>query len=129
MHANPKGRAGEDFAAKTLIERGYNIIARNFYSAFGEVDIIAVRDDVLCFVEVKTRRENSMVSGAESVGLAKQRKIIKTALLFMQGHPEYNLQPRFDLFCVYTAPSSSIIGYDYIMGAFDGEAYERQTGD
>lgn len=118
-----KGARGEDFAAERLTALGYRVVDRNYHSRYGEVDIIAVKGDVICFVEVKTRRGDAMVSGAQAVSRSKQRKIITTALQYLQRHPEYDLQPRFDVFSVVTAGEGKAPEYDYLMGAFDGEAY------
>lgn len=121
-----KGRAGEEFAARTLEKLGYRILARNVHSPYGEIDLVAQRDDVICFVEVKTRREGAMVSGAQAVGKVKQIRIIKTALVYLQEHPS-GLQPRFDVFSVVTRGGKAA-GYDYITGAFDSEAYSKSGG-
>lgn len=120
---NGKGRAGEEFAAEILTEQGYKIEAVNFFSPYGEVDIIASRGGSLCFVEVKTRRKNPMVSGAQSVTRSKQRKIIKTALAYMQ-EKGWELQPRFDVFSVTTDENGTVTGWDHIKEAFNGDAYK-----
>lgn len=120
-----KGSAGEQFAADTLAKMGYNIIARNFHSRYGEIDIIASKDDIICFVEVKTRRLNPMVSGALAVGKTKQSKIIKTALMYLQENTSIQLQPRFDVFSIEYSGSMTDkqLSYDYIEGAFYSESY------
>ena len=50
------GDFGEDLAARYMIEKGYEILCRNFSKPYGEIDIIAIKDDIICFVEVKTRK-------------------------------------------------------------------------
>ena len=77
------GKTGEDYAVKYLQLNGYKIIMRNYRCKTGEIDIIAVKDDILSFVEVKTRY--SLVAGrpAESVTFTKQQKIRRTAQYFM----------------------------------------------
>lgn len=117
------GASGEDYAARLLAAGGYTILARNVHSRWGEVDIIAKTRDVLCFVEVKARRRNPVVTGAEAVSRTKQRKILRTALLYMQEHPELDLQPRFDVFTVETDGRGGILSHEHLEGAFDGEAY------
>ena len=81
------GKAGEDHVAQWLEERGYKIVARNFHSRFGEIDIIAQREPYIAFVEVKTRSQGSLVSPFEAITPAKQRKLVTTAKLFLQRHP------------------------------------------
>lgn len=118
------GRGGEEFAVRTLLELGYRILAVNYHSRYGEVDVIAADRETICFVEVKTRQAGAQVGAALSVSLAKQRKIIQTALLYLQ-ETGCDLQPRFDLFAVTTDASGVIIHHDYMTGVFDGEAYTQ----
>lgn len=85
------GKLGEDFAAKILMEKGYVILKRNFRCKFGEIDIIACRNNELCFIEVKTRRSLTMGRPAEAVTSGKKRKIRQTAELFIaQSRSDYD---------------------------------------
>jgi len=117
-----KGRGGEDFAAGVLQGLGYQILARNYHSRCGEVDIVARKDGYICFVEVKARRQGGMVEGAQAVTRSKQKKIIATALRYLQQNP-LELQPRFDIFSIVTGRAGAVLDYDYLIGAFDSEAY------
>ena len=55
-----KGKYGEELAAEFLIKSGYKIIDKNYkFSRYGEIDIIALEKDTLCFIEVKTRTNNN----------------------------------------------------------------------
>lgn len=83
---NPRivlGQTGEELAARYLLLNGYKILHRNFRCRIGEIDIIATREDVLTFVEVKTRY--SVVAGnpAEAVTFNKQQKIRRVAQYYM----------------------------------------------
>ncbi len=91
---------GEEQAALYLQKQGYAVLCRNYHSRYGEIDLIAQKDDIIAFVEVKTRAKNALYSAAEAVTPAKQQKIILTAMNYME---EYNadLQPRFDVCEVY----------------------------
>lgn len=126
--SEPRGRAGEEYAAAIMQGTGYTVLARNFHSRWGEVDIIARKGSIIAFVEVKTRRWAAMVTGAEAVGKTKRRKILRTALLFLQRHPQYDLQPRFDVFTIETDGHGNILSHDILEGAFDGEEYDGQAG-
>ena len=99
------GVEGENFATEYLTSKGYIICARNFISRFGEIDIVAIKDGFLCFVEVKTRGENPISPARESVTLSKQKKIIKTAEYYIFMYRDEilskSLQPRFDCIEVY----------------------------
>ena len=102
MTAAQRGKAGEALAAAFLEQNGYQIIARNFYCRGGELDIVAVKDTVLVFAEVRTRQKGGMVSPAESVTAAKRKKIVAAAYAFLEQNPrlEQTLQPRFDFISV-----------------------------
>jgi putative endonuclease len=97
-----KGAAGEVLAARYLRDHGYDILGANYRTRFGEIDIIASHGAYIVFVEVKTRAQNAYYAPREAVTAAKQRRIIKTALLFLAQHPT-KLQPRFDVIEVITA--------------------------
>ena len=110
------GRAGEDHIARWLEERGYRILARNYHSRFGEIDMIAQRDPYIAFVEVKTRDRAGMVSPFEAITAAKRRKIVATAKVYLMKHPT-NLQPRFDAAAVYLQ-EGRIVGEEYLENVF-----------
>ena len=116
MSKNENGKLGEDFVAVLLEKKGFHIIARNFRRKCGEIDLIAANREFLIFVEVKTRTVGSLVSPAEAVNLSKQKKIIKTAMLYL-AQSQTNLQPRFDVFEVRSTPK----GFKgiHIPGAFE----------
>jgi len=93
------GDAGEDFAAACLEAKGFTVIARNFRTRRGEVDLIARDAQYLLFVEVKARKSGSMVSGEEAVDFRKQARLRAAAEYYLVEHPGA-LQPRFDVMCV-----------------------------
>ena len=84
-HRSELGKFGEDFACEYLKRQGYKIQFRNFRCRIGEIDIIAVKDNVLCFIEVKTRNTTTYGLPREAVSLTKQRKIYRCAELYMQS--------------------------------------------
>ncbi len=90
------GILGEKQAINFLKRQGYTILSQNFSSRFGEIDIIARDRNCVVFVEVKKRKNTSFGSGAEYVDIIKQKKIIKTALYYIQ---RYNIDGdmRFDV--------------------------------
>lgn len=114
------GRIGEEAAADFLKQHGYVIIERNFSNYLGEIDIIATDGDVLCFVEVKTRNSDRLGSPFEAVPLAKQRKIGRVALSYLQYKGLSDKKARFDVIAVIVndqcAPSVEIIknAFEYI---------------
>ncbi|MEG2935957.1 MAG: YraN family protein, partial [Clostridium sp.] len=90
------GNFGEDLSKKYLKENGYIIIEENFSCPYGEIDIIALSDKYLCFMEVKTRYTTKFGLPLESITPAKQRKIIKTAQYFICKNKLFNHFCRFD---------------------------------
>ena len=84
MNKKIMGDTGEDLACILLLNKGYEIVKRNYVTKAGEADIIAFKDGVLVFCEVKTRENGIFGSGREAVDKRKQMKIKKCAQLFIQ---------------------------------------------
>ena len=78
------GALGEDTAARLLTASGYRIITRNFRCRFGEIDIIALRNNCLHFIEVKTRQGIGLGRPCESVTARKQEHMRKSAVYFIR---------------------------------------------
>jgi putative endonuclease len=79
------GDIGENYAADLLANSGFRIIERNYRTKAGEIDIIAIKDGVLHFVEVKTRNGYQYGYPSEAVTAAKQARIRKAAEQYLQG--------------------------------------------
>lgn len=99
----PLGAAGEAWAAQYLTAHGYEILCRNYHSRYGEVDIIAAKGSFVAFVEVKCRKNGTMLDALEAVSPAKQQKLLLTAQSYLLSHPEEGRQPRMDV-CGILAP-------------------------
>jgi putative endonuclease len=78
-HNQKIGKWGEDAVAAFLTERGYEILARNARTPYGEIDIVSKQGDIYIFVEVKTRTSNKMGLPEESVNLRKQAHMLACA--------------------------------------------------
>lgn len=117
MIGNEKGNLGEKIACAYLEKNGYHIKERNYISAFGEIDIIAQKGGFIVFAEVKLRKNNSRVSGFESVSFSKQRKIIQTSALYLQEISS-DLQPRYDVISI-TSHRDGEFSVEHIENAFD----------
>lgn len=96
MNIGKTGSLGEKKVASFLRKNGFTVIKQNYYCRYGEIDIIAQNEEYILFVEVKTRKENSLVSGIDSVNAHKQNRIILTAQDYI-AKTECSLQPRFDV--------------------------------
>ena len=93
-----RGNQGEDRACEYLIKKGYKIIERNWRTKGGEIDIIAMKDEVLVFVEVKTFPNATSDMLSSVLGIQKQKRIVKTAKHFLLKHRQYsNSYIRFDV--------------------------------
>ncbi|MBE6784423.1 MAG: YraN family protein [Ruminococcaceae bacterium] len=112
------GLEGEEKAAKFLKKQGYRIIDKNFQTRFGEIDIIAENKEYIVFAEVKARSEKSIAEPKEFVDLKKQRKIIKTAEIYLSENTTEK-QPRFDVVEVKKENGKTIV--NHIINAFEVE--------
>ncbi|WP_425449593.1 YraN family protein [Dethiothermospora halolimnae] len=110
-----KGNIGEDIAIEYLEKNGYKIIDRNFSSRFGEIDIIARKDYIVAFIEVKTRSSIKYGNPYEFVDKNKQRKIGKTALYYIKINNLINTQFSFDIMEVFLKEQNKI---NHIKDAF-----------
>ena len=87
----------EKIAGDYLKKQGYEIIEYNFYSRYGEIDIIAKHEGYLVFVEVKYRKDDGAGSPLEAVSLAKQKTICKCAMYYMTKKHLQDVSVRFDV--------------------------------
>lgn len=94
------GKLGESLASDYLKAKGYNILKTNYFSNYGEIDIIVQIHRIIIFVEIKTRSSN-IDTCLNSVSKRKQKKIIRTALIFIEENPQYeDFQFRFDVIAI-----------------------------
>ena len=92
------GRRWESRAAEFLSEQGIRILAQGYRCRLGEIDLIGSDGEALVIVEVKARRHASLGSAIETVGPAKQRRIIQATRHFLMRHPVASSRPiRFDV--------------------------------
>ena len=114
------GRWGEAHAADYLVDQGYTIVARNERTPYGEIDLIAKKvcgpsaesresQEVLVFVEVKTRTSQSFGYPEEAVTPRKQINLISAAQHYLQEHPDLNLDWRIDVISIERYPDQAPI--------------------
>jgi putative endonuclease len=102
-----RGREGENRAAAALEAKGMEILARNFRSRSGEIDIVARENDTVVFVEVKTWDHYGFEDLRLGIDEKKQRRIIETAKYFLREHRKYNgMAVRFDV--VFIGPQDIV---------------------
>ncbi len=92
------GISGEAKAEKYIKKLGYKILERNYRTKQGEIDIIASKDNLIVFIEVKTRSNANYGKGYESVNKNKCEKIIRTAEQYMLNHTDK--LARFDVISI-----------------------------
>lgn len=97
---NKTGILGEKIAIKYLKSRGYKIVQKNFKTKCGEIDIIAKDGECICFIEARTRTSDSFLSPYESVNYFKQKRIIKTAQIWLTKNKFDNSLCRFDVISI-----------------------------
>lgn len=93
-----KGQNAERQAEAFLRKKGLKLLARNFKKPFGEIDLIMQMEDTIVFVEVRSRKNPFFISPLESVDKNKQRRIIKTAKVYLQDYPF--MACRFDIVAI-----------------------------
>jgi len=92
------GTEQETKVQEYLQSQGYEIVARNFYTKHGEIDLIAKKDDYLVFIEVKYRADGRYGAPEEAVDYRKQRKIIAAAQYYMyKNRISFDTPCRFDV--------------------------------
>lgn len=111
------GRRGELLAGEYLESRGYRLVLANFKvpigrnrrgaSVTGEIDVIALDGDVLCFVEVKTKHSGDFAEPIASVTARKQRQITRTARVYRRIFRLTEIKYRFDVVSIVLAEGSA----------------------
>jgi putative endonuclease len=117
-----RGTTGEQVAAELLTGLGHTILARNFRTRYGELDIVAVDGDCLVFCEVRARRgRNAIPAALESIGAVKQAQLRRMAHeWFRLAGPDRprTRRVRFDAVAVALAPGGRPVGVRHIPDAF-----------
>jgi putative endonuclease len=94
------GRWGENLAASYLIRQGYQLIERNFRTSYGEVDLIVQKENLLVFVEVKTRSSDAFGLPEEAITPKKRQHLIAVAQAYLQKFPALNVDWRIDVIAI-----------------------------
>lgn len=99
-HRRPLGQRGEQLAAEHLQRQGYTIRTRNWRCKHGEMDIIALQNATLVFVEVRTRHADSTDASFESITPRKRAKLSALAHTYLAEHELENMDWRVDVIAV-----------------------------
>jgi len=112
------GRWGEKLAASFLKRQGYRILARNYVSPVGEMDIVAREGEELVFVEVKTRTSEGFGGPLRAVGRAKRRKIVQVARSYLARYRLDECPCRFDVVGITRVEGRKAPDIELVRGAF-----------
>lgn len=93
---NPIGKKGEDLAVEYLKKKGYKILERNYRKQYAEIDIIALYNNILVFVEVKTRTSQKFGTPFEAITYWKLKPLVKLAEFYQISHPKLPSSMRID---------------------------------
>ena len=112
------GRAGERHAAEHLERLGYEVVARNHRTRFGEIDLVAANDDTLVIVEVKTRRGRG--NPWDALDERKRRQVRRMGIAYLAEVEDRPRRPRvrFDAIGVVFDRSGAFAGLEHLEGAF-----------
>jgi putative endonuclease len=113
------GQRGEIAAAKFLKRLGYKIIARGTHIRRGEIDIVAVDDRTVVFVEVKTRDSSVAGEPHEAVDRTKQEKLTRLALVYLKRHRLLEYPARFDVVSVLWPKGQRRPQIEHFKNAFE----------
>lgn len=118
MSKKELGNFGENYVSGYLKNSGFKIIDRNYHTKYGEIDIIAIKDGKIHFVEVKTRRSLLFGTPEEAYSIKKQKRIIKTALTYLV---ENNLRQHFqiDLIALIINEKNEVLNFTVYDNAID----------
>jgi putative endonuclease len=94
------GRSGEEQAAAWYRQHGYRILAQNWRSRIGEIDLVCALPEVLVFCEVKTRHNDRLGTPAEAVTARKQIRLRRLADQYVGRHTGGGHQLRFDVVAI-----------------------------
>jgi len=110
------GKQGEDQAAEFLVKRGYKLLERNYRTRSGEIDLIALHQGQVVFVEVKTRTSNAYGAPELAVNHRKQQRMIKAALGYIKYKKLHQVPCRFDVVAITAVAGNEV---ELIQNAFE----------
>ena len=114
------GRVGERMAREHLERLGYSVVASNYRTRFGELDLIVCDDTWLVFVEVKTRRAGALESSMQAVSPQKCRRVRRMAAAWLVEATERprSRELRFDAIGVTVDRAGHLVGLEHLEAAF-----------
>lgn len=120
MIKNKSGVWGELYTARYLRDNKYDIISSDYACRAGEIDIVAMKNNTLCFVEVKARSENALLRPADAVDKEKRKRIILAARNFL-SFSKLDCKTRFDVCEIILSDDFEVKSLNYIENAFQAD--------
>ena len=105
------GKKGEDLATKYLEQKGYTILERNFNCNQGEIDIIALDNEEIVFIEVKTRTNTNYGLASEAVNRQKKEHLKRTIKYYIHTRNLENEYIRIDVIEIYVKNKKAYINH------------------
>lgn len=112
------GASGEAAAENWLAQQGYQLLARNARTRYGEIDLVVRLGAVVVFVEVKSRTSGRFGHPGEAVAAAKQRRLTRLASAYLMAHGLDGCEARFDVIAVHATPAGGVVQIEHIPDAF-----------
>jgi putative endonuclease len=116
--AHALGRWGEERAARFLQRRGWTVLARNYRFGRREVDLVVRRQDVVAFVEVKTRAGNGFGAPQEAITALKRREIEAVATHFLARCRLEDVLVRFDALAIVVDRELRVARVEHVEDAW-----------
>jgi putative endonuclease len=113
------GQRGEAAAARFLKKRGFTVVARSDRGRLGEIDLVAIHDRTVVFVEVKTRTSHDAGHPADAVDEEKQRRLTRLALTYLKRHSLLEHAARFDVVAVTWPDGERKPSIEHFPNAFE----------
>ena len=114
------GERAEQEAARYLKKQGYTVLERNFRTPLGEIDLVAFKDGVVAFAEVRARTEPVGLDELSTVTSTKQRRLIRAGHQYVAQYAldKENVLLRFDVLALRYAPGGELLQLEHIVDAF-----------
>lgn len=116
--AGSLGARGERSAERYLLKRGCTVVHRGYRDDFGEIDLVAIDDRTVVFVEVKTRTSDYAGNPMDAVDENKQEKICRTALSYLKRYHLTECRVRFDVVSIVWPTTRQSPQIEHIRNAF-----------
>ncbi|HEX7047824.1 MAG TPA: YraN family protein [Gammaproteobacteria bacterium] len=113
-----RGRNAEQLARRFLEARGLKVLAENYQTRWGEIDLVMEHAGQIVFVEVRARLNNNFGGAAASVTPAKQKRLIRAALRFLEQSRLAHRPARFDIVAIDGAANAATTRTEWITDAF-----------